>query len=124
MTASLLPGSLAVMNCSSLYFWNAGPRSFTMDGSATVRALMSALWRLGQSNAGTGRAVDCERLAGNDICKLQEVSSVDTSRQGIGRTSPGGASPTKEDTHSTLSDIGGELSRMGDSISVLVQGEK
>lgn len=33
--------------------------------------------------------------------------------QGIGRrTSPGGASPTKEDTHSKLSDMGGSLDRI------------
>lgn len=42
MTGSLLPGSLAVMNCSSLYFWKAGPSSLTRLGSETVRALMSA----------------------------------------------------------------------------------
>ncbi len=41
-TAWLLPGSLTVMNCSSLYFSNAGPSSFTRFGVERVRALISA----------------------------------------------------------------------------------
>ena len=40
-TGWLLPGSLTVANCSSLYFWNAGPSSFTRLGLEMVRALMS-----------------------------------------------------------------------------------
>jgi len=40
-TDSLLPGSLTVANCSSLYFLNAGARLCDSDGSLFVSALMS-----------------------------------------------------------------------------------
>lgn len=41
MTGWLPPGSLTVVNCSSLYFWKAGPSSATRFGSELVRDLMS-----------------------------------------------------------------------------------
>lgn len=40
LTFWLLPGSFTVVNCSSLYLWNAGPRLETTWGVA--RVLMSA----------------------------------------------------------------------------------
>jgi hypothetical protein len=47
-TGWLLPGSLTVANCSSLYCWNAGPSSLTRLGFEMVRALMSVEGDVGQ----------------------------------------------------------------------------
>lgn len=41
MTSWLLPGSLTVANCSSLYFSKAGPSSRRRLGELVVRFLMS-----------------------------------------------------------------------------------
>lgn len=46
LTFVLLPGSLTVVNCSSLYFWKAGVIESRSLGSLTVNFLTSALLRL------------------------------------------------------------------------------
>lgn len=57
MTSSVLPGSFTVVNCSSLYFWKAGPSSLTRFGSEMVRALMSVLERSATEGASFGGAI-------------------------------------------------------------------
>ena len=55
MTCWLLPGSLTVVNCSSLYFWKAGTSSLIKFGVDEVKFLMSVL-AVGQVRGPTCRA--------------------------------------------------------------------
>lgn len=61
MTCWLLPGSLTVVNCSSLYFWKAGPSSLIKFGVDEVKFLMSVL-AVGQVRGSMCRAGNDERL--------------------------------------------------------------
>jgi hypothetical protein len=102
MTCWLLPGSLTVVNCSSLYFSNAGASLATRPGSEIVRALMSGDGLLGQ------RSVQGKEREGRstcyDVCELSRrtlmlAQSLVWRGSDLGSfTSPGGAPSTKDST--------------------------
>ena len=94
LTAWLLPGSLTVANCSSLYFSNAGPSCEIILGLVAVRALISvAEVQFPIHNSSFGEDLDtC-----NNICELQQGQRVSDLETTI-ITSPGGAPSTNAET--------------------------
>ena len=87
-TGWLLPGSLTVTNCSSLYFSKAGPSSDAMSGD--VRALISA-------TTSASYETKVSRASG-------KLALLALRKPGAGRTlltSPGGAPSTKDETMSS-----------------------
>nr|pir hypothetical protein B23L21.200 [imported] - Neurospora crassa [Neurospora crassa] len=100
ITGWLPPGSFTVVNCSSLYFWNAGPSSFSRLGVELVRALMSESSESLESRVAiqVRRGISC--LQQHRRAVRQHVSIRNSARwcRCRMRTSPGGAPSTKEDT--------------------------
>lgn len=114
-TGWLLPGSLTVVNCVSLYFLNAGLRESTSFGSSNVRALMSVMGareRLSGvfpihqvSMSLVGRVVI--GVPAITLDNYERISSLLDMRRWSIVTSPGGAASTKEETTSDLDMTGG-----------------